>query len=386
MNNVHDDEPALFHTRWALSYLRGPLTRDQISRLMEGRKQTVPPPAVEIPAPRKIPSVAPDAAATESDRPVVPPAIDEFFLPSSGRARAAGQLLYRPALFGVATLHYVKASADIDVWENVALLALLGDDEALRAPWTEAVLLEDASPGLEKEPEHGARFVPLPKGAARSTSYTRWSKMLKTHLHRTRTLRIWGCDAPRAVSRPGVPEGEFRAQVRQLLHEKRDRELAKLRKRYAPKLARLNERIRRTEQRVERERSQYRQQKLQTVVSVGATLLGALFGRKLASTTNVGRATTAARGVGRASRERGDVGRAVEDLETLRTKLDELGAQFEEQLGAVRRQSDGDEPVCREREIRARKGDLTVERVTLVWTPWRIDTQGIAHADCDEVG
>jgi hypothetical protein len=137
---------------------------------------------------------------------------------------------------------------------------------------------------------------------------------------------------------------------------------------------------------VERERSQYRQQKLQTVVSVGATLLGALFGRKLASATNVGRATTAARGVGRASRERGDVGRALEDLETLRTKLDELGAQFEEQLGALRRQSDGDEPVCREREIRARKGDLTVERVTLVWTPWRIDAQGIAHADCDEVG
>src|SRR5690606_17255359 len=31
MNNVHEDEPVVFHTRWALSFLRGPLTREQIA-------------------------------------------------------------------------------------------------------------------------------------------------------------------------------------------------------------------------------------------------------------------------------------------------------------------------------------------------------------------
>ena len=40
MNNVHDDQPVLFQTRWTLSYLRGPLTREQIQSLMAPRKQT----------------------------------------------------------------------------------------------------------------------------------------------------------------------------------------------------------------------------------------------------------------------------------------------------------------------------------------------------------
>ena len=30
MNNVHEDAPEVFETRWTLSYLRGPLTRTQI--------------------------------------------------------------------------------------------------------------------------------------------------------------------------------------------------------------------------------------------------------------------------------------------------------------------------------------------------------------------
>src|SRR6185503_5751864 len=38
LNNVHDDAPEIFETRWALSYLRGPLTRTQIKLLMDPLK------------------------------------------------------------------------------------------------------------------------------------------------------------------------------------------------------------------------------------------------------------------------------------------------------------------------------------------------------------
>ncbi len=205
--------------------------------------------------------------------------------------------------------------------------------------------------------------------------------MLRTHLYRSCPLRVWSSANPRGISRPGESEGEFRAQLRQMQHEKRDLELEKLRKRYAPKLARLGDRIRKAEQRVERESSQYRQQKMHTMVSVGATLLGALFGRKLGSIGNVGRATTAARGASRAARERGDVGRAQEDAEALEQQLQELEAEFEERLEAVRDQWDDSELVCEELPIRPRKADLTVERVALVWTPWRVGAEGIAEPD-----
>lgn len=42
MNNVHEDKPVVFHTRWAMSYLAGPLSRGKIKQLMDPvRKQFI---------------------------------------------------------------------------------------------------------------------------------------------------------------------------------------------------------------------------------------------------------------------------------------------------------------------------------------------------------
>jgi hypothetical protein len=347
---------------------------------MAERKRSAEPPSPPEPG-RAAPPLSESAPAAESARPVVPPEIEEHFLPVAGAAGSRGKLVYRPAALGVATLHYVKAGTEIDLWRSVALLAAAGGEEASGMPWEGARVLEGGAPSLEDEPEENAQFAALPPAAARPASYPRWSKMLRTHLYRSFPLRVWRCDDPRAISRPGQSEGEFRAQLRQLLREKRDLELEKLRKRYAPKLARMTERIRKAEQKIERERSQYRQQKMRTVVSIGATVLGALFGRKLGSVGNVGRATTAARGASRAAREREDVARARDDAEALRQQLEQLEAEFEEQLAAVRERLGGEELVYQELPVRPRKSDLAVERVALVWTPWRVGAEGIAEPD-----
>jgi hypothetical protein len=120
---------------------------------------------------------------------------------------------------------------------------------------------------------------------------------------------------------------------------------------------------------------------MQTAISVGATVLGALFGRKLGSIGSVGRATTAARGAGRAARERGEMARAEDDAEALAQQLGELEAEFAEQLEAVRERLSGREVVCEELAIHPRKSDLSVDRVALVWTPWREGAEGTAEPD-----
>ena len=353
MNNVHEDEPVLFHTRWALSYLRGPLTREQIAQLMQERKaslaaaRAVGSPAAAAPLARE------EAPPAEAARPVVPPKVEERFLPALG---GSGRLLHRPGLLGLASLHYANARAQVDVWESLALVTDLRGDDSARAPWASASVIEGGAPELEDEPEPDARFAPLPPAAAQPDTYVRWSNMLKSHLYRDHPLRLWHCRELKAISKPGESEGDFRVRLRQLLRERRDREIEELRKRFAPKLERIQERIRRAEERIAREQSQYQQQKLQTAVSLGATVLGALFGRKLGSLGNVGRATTAARGAGRASREREDVARARADLETLRQKLGDLEREFENALEDVR--ADVDALPCEELAVRPRKTDL----------------------------
>src|SRR4029453_6339009 len=175
-------------------------------------------------------------------------------------------------------------------------------------------------------PDAGYADVPAPVGKAKS--YDGWRKDLAAWLFRNRRLDVLSCPRLKAFSRPGETEGDFRARIQHSGHEKRDAAVEALRKKYAPKIAALQEKIRRAELLVERESEQVRQQGLQTAISIGATLIGAGLGRKVISAGSVGRATTAARGAGRVLKERQDVGRAQETVEALRSQLADLDEAF----------------------------------------------------------
>jgi hypothetical protein len=391
MNNVHENEPVLFHTRWVLSYLRGPLTREQIRALSAPRKLAVEAASVPAAAARDAkPRVAgPPAASTEpasppstspaDERPVLPAGVAELFRPVTAAVTDTQALLYRPGLLGSADLHFVSARAKLDHWEEVTLEAPLSDD-TVRDPWDAAEPRHSGGPALLPSGESGARFASLPAEAGRAATFKRWSRSLADHLYRNRTVTAWKCPELNTLSRAGESEAEFRARLALLAREKRDLQVRKLEKRYSPKLARIRERIRKAQSRVDREQSQYGQQKLQTAVSLGATVLGALFGRKAASVGTVQRAGTTLRGVGRARREKGDIARARADLEAQGLKLHELEREFADEVAEVRDAlSDPTNLELQEIKVRPRKSDIAVERVALVWTPWKLGPEGIAE-------
>jgi hypothetical protein len=381
MNNVHDNAPVLFQTRWALCYLRGPLTRSQIQTLTASRRTAAPvdssPPAAPVvslpavPAASPVatvaampaaPSVAPAAASAGAARPVVPPGVVERFWHTS-----AGSPAYQPALLGTAQLHFVDAKTDVDHWEPARRLVLLGED-AGADPWQSATTISDA-PELDTEPVPGATFAPLPPAAARPKSYAAWEKQLASRLYRDVRLTLHTIPALKLTSQPGESEADFRIRAGQAAREQRDQAVEKLRAAYGQKLQRLQERIRTAEAGVERERSQYQQQWLQTGISIAATVLGAISRRKMASIGNVGRATTAARGVGRATQKKQAVGRATESVETLRQQVAQLEAEFEAETRKLGELHHPDRLEVQPIQLPPRKSDLTVAPVQLIWVP-----------------
>ena len=221
----------------------------------------------------------------------------------------------------------------------------------------------------EAAPRVGWGFASVPGSATRGESYRDWSRAAADHFYRTARERLWTCRTPKAVSTSGESEAEFRARLAALAREARDAEVEGLRKRYAPKLARLDQRIRQAEERVERESAQYEHQRTQTVISVGTSVLGALFGRKLGSASNVGRAGTAARAASRATRERGDIARARERVEEERSKLAELDAELEAALADLKTPIDPRDFELEPLEVTPRKSDVSVERLVLAWVP-----------------
>ncbi len=367
LHNVHAEEPRLFQTRWALSYLRGPLTKGQIATLMQARKASAAPPALPATPGSEIAPPAPPRAtappgAPGGTRPPTPAGVSEFFLPPV----RAGVTRYAPALLGEARVHFVDAKRGVDAWQSLALLAPL--TRAGGNPW-EAASDFDELDALVHAPQEGAAFDLLPAEAQRAKTFESWSKSLALYLYGARELALLACPTLKLVSRPAEPRADFLARVRLAAREARDRELVKLEAKYAPRVASANDKIRRAEERRRRESAQYEQQKSQSMISVGATLLGALFGRKVASASTVGRATTAARGLSRAAREKEDIASADDALRAAKEELIALELAFQkdaEELGSL------PEPEALgllEVAVKPRKADTLVERVALVWVP-----------------
>ena len=184
------------------------------------------------------------------------------------------------------------------------------------------------------------------------------------------------CDELKTVSTLNESEGEFRGRIGHLAHEKRDLEVEKTKKRYTKKLDTLRDRIRRAEDRIERQKTQYGQQKIGTAISIGSTILGALMGRTL---TSVGSATTAARGASRAGHERGDVQRAVDEKEVQQEKLHAMEDEFQQSIEELEEKLDPAALKYSEITVRPRKSDIVIHELGLAWTPWRVDADGIAE-------
>ncbi|MBP7830928.1 MAG: ATP-binding protein [Kiritimatiellae bacterium] len=348
LRNVHDDQPVLFQSRWAMSYLRGPMTLPQIRQLMAS--SSIPLPSPPSPSPSPPPSAG---------RPVLPPDVPEFFL------RAAGPAAYRPAVLGVSQLHFVDGKSGVDTWETRSLLAPLGDDGF--AAWEEAEPRGDLKDALDGQPAAGSTFGVAP--AVGKKSVENWGKTLEAHLHQTATLDLISCPALKLTTRPGESEGDFSVRVAQALREKRDAEVDKLRARYAPKLQTLNDQVRRAEERVEREKAQVGQQKMSTMLNVGTTLLGALFGRRTVSIGNISRAGAAARSAGRLKKEQADVARAGESVAVVKQRLADLEQQFARDTAELQGRFEPGAAEIVRTQIRPRKADISIGRVGLCWVP-----------------
>ncbi len=271
----------------------------------------------------------------------------------------------------------MKTTADVDVWDSVSILASVTEEISLD-PWDDGALSHDGPPDLERTPADGAAFAPLPADLAKPKKYATLTTALKDHLYRVHRLTIWKCKSPKDISRPGETEGDVRARLSQMLREERDLAVEKLRQKFAPKVAALQEQLRKAEQRKAKEEEQAKSQTWGTMLTVGSSLLGAFLGKKTLSATNVGKAATAARSAGKLAKERGDIAFADENVEAVQQRLAALDAEFKAEAEKLSAHVDPTAIELEEVTLQPKKADITISQVALIWTPWSVNVEGSA--------
>jgi len=391
LNNVHDDSPEVFESRWDMSYLRGPLTRTQIKSLMDPVKLQTPGAstarAVSAAAGVSTPATATGTAASSvpaatgsgqnaalTRQPVLPPEVSQSFIPVRGaEPRGGSTLVYHPVVIGAAEVRF--SNNKVDATRELTVLASVSDN-IVAVDWNQATNIDLPVADLEQTPQEAAQFAELPGPAAKAKSYAAWSKDFAGWLYRNQKLELLSSPTLKLASNADESERDFRIRLQQAARERRDEAAEKLRQKYAPKIAALEEKRRRAEQTVEREAEQSTSQKMQTAISFGATLLSSFMGRKAINLTTLGRATTAARGVGRSMKEAQDVGRAEETVAAVNQQLADLDAQFKSETAEIERAAESLSEALETISIKPTKSNITVKILSLAWAPYWHNSQG----------
>jgi hypothetical protein len=370
MHNVHESGPVLMNTRWTMSYLRGPLTRQQIKQLMDEKKGQAGPAEESAKPSAKVKPAS--SAASPGARPLLPAGISELFLPASLQASGPGRLVYHPSVAALGQAAIFDNRLGLSSSESIGHFLELGE-ETIGLLWDKAAPCRVKVEALAPRPEEGASFLPLPSRAA---------QFLKTvegdysdFVTRTFELSLWKSRLFAEVSKPGESERDFRLRLGQQAREKRDAEVDRLRQRYAAKFATLERQLMSAQQRLEREQEQYKQQMTHTTISIGATILGSILGRKA---SQIGRATTSARSASRAYYEKMDIERARQQVEMVLSRRAEIDKQVEEEASRITLSLDPNTEVLQPIVLRPKRKDIMVQWSGLLWLPyWHLDSGGV---------
>lgn len=366
MNNTREDQPEIFQTRWVMSYMRGPLTRDQIKTLMDPIKQASP---AQITSQKPAAEVRTEAVAAGQE-PTIPPEISRYYLPQDQNITSG--VFFQPGILGLARVRFAQPKFSIDTTRMRAYICPV-TNAAIPVDWQQARQVDLDPNQLSRTPIGSGNYTDLPDAAMQKGNYGVWTRDFTAWISSSESLKLMRSPGTGIISNVDETEKDFRIRLSQSAREGRDDHLEKLRQKYAPKLNALKTRLEKAQQAVEREKSQARSQGLSTAVSIGATLLGAFTGRSLLSHSTISRASTAIKGASRAASQQGDVNRAKESVESIQQQINDLNAQFEAEKDEQGMTGNPLTEVFEIIEIKPKKTDIAVQLVSLIWEPIRKD-------------
>ena len=373
MNDAAEGGASLIRSRWAMSYLRGPLTKEQIALVMKGKKAAPASASVQESAggaaasPSAAPSAAPvSGAATAGTRPALPPDVPQFFVPLRGAVH--GELGWKGMLVGAAIVRFRDERRGVDVSREI-VEAVPFDGSAIGVDWERAVRLDVAGGDFEKDAPVDGAFSSVPEAGRSAKKLESLRKSWIDALLRHVRLELFRSAGTGEVSSPGESEAEFRSRIAHSLREKRDAEVDAIGKKWAPKIRTLEDALRRAEAKVEKEKSDVTSAGTSAVIQIGAAVLGAILGRKAVSVSTMTRTASAARSVGQTARQRTEAKQAEGSVEVAKERLDEANEAMAAESEAIAAKYSPEAGELEKVSVAPKKSDVEVRVFGLGWVP-----------------
>jgi hypothetical protein len=362
------NEPEMFGTKWARSYLRGPMTRAQIAQVMAGAAPDPSPAAPSVAVPpttAAVPEQVPEPAHAEDETPVMPtvadvpvayldPAVPWAAQVGAVPASATGPRLEAAAVARV-LLRYQLAKANVAQDEEYeAVLFPLPEQTVTLSP----LVVDYDDRDLVAQAPANARYVIPAAKVANKTYWATLQRDLTDHLVATESLGVLQNPDLKLFSRVGETADEFTARCLQVAMAEADKKAVPLQKKYETKMRTLQTRLDTATNQAQQAAAARNTGLMDSAASVLGGFLG---GRKSVSSISAAarRAQTADARAKTAAGKVEEIQLQLQDLETeLTNELADLKAEWEMKAASV-------EPVA----VELKKTQVRITDLRLVWIP-----------------
>jgi len=353
LKSAHEEEVRLFTTRWVLSYLKGPMSKNDIRSLMAAKKSALP---AASPQPLRSSS----AAATA--KPILSDSIPQYYNDTSMQ----NDTLFYPALAAEASVRFFNQRRGIDEVQHITCKLEL-DERSSDIAWEDAYEEPFDFANFTTKVSGSATFATLPQSIMSMKNFKSLERSLKEYLYRNKSLELFTCKALKCESKPHESLRDFKVRLNDLLSEKKAHEIDTLEARYAKKMATLQRRLDRAMAKLEKEESDVSAKTTDTILAVGMGIFGALFGSKTLSSATLRKGASAIKSGGRILKERGDVKAATKVIEGIEEEIVLMQEELESKIDQLEEKLLLDNYSIEPLPIKPRKADVHVNKVALLW-------------------
>ncbi len=356
LKSAYEDRIKLMQTRWVLSYLRGPLSKNEIRTLMAGRKKKAEDKNEKAkPISQKTPpNTNPESNIVQS---LLSEEIQQYY---SGNT-VQGIVEYKPVLFAEGKVRFVNAKKGIDVEKSFSQKFDL--NEGMTEPDFGKGENTDFDPDLfDKKPAAQSRFHNLPSFVEELKNLKPLEKEYSDYLYRTQKIELYKCTALKAEAKPGESLRDFKIRLKDIISEKKNEAVEKLRIKYSSKGAKLQARYERIALKLEKEKADVASKKTDTAMSLGMAVIGSFLGQGTKRKFKSGMSSAS-----KIAKEKADVKRVESELMQIRHDMQALKKDLSLDIQGIKTKYNIDNYNISTAHIKPRRTDIYDINMFLFW-------------------
>ena len=350
IKNVHADETREFSTRWVLSYLKGPMTKDDIRLLMKDKKTFL----------NKEEQVVEKRAQEIEKRPILSSDIKEYFLDTDMNA----QTPFYPYLYAQATVRFFNQKRAIDLEKNLYFKLEL-DETQTNIAWDDAQ--NEAVDGVSTKAKEHVSYGKLPSFIVNAKNLKEPAKELSNYIYTQQKIELFSCKKLKLESKLDESKRDFLVRVEDTLNDLKDEKTKTLQSKFETKLNRLEDKLKRLDMKLQKEQEDVSSKATDTLIDVGMAIFGAFFGRKKISSRTISRGASAFKKGKGVFKERGDVKNVESLMADVQENIRDLHTDLQAEIEKIEDKFDIQNYEITSLFIKPRRGDITIEDIALLW-------------------